>query len=434
MNDEKFNSIMDVYQQLQDQFQVTRDDELAKLVNFEGSRDAPLHRWYDYGEGFSPELVKRKIESMEEVNYVFDPFLGSGTTCLKAGELGIPSSGIEVNPFTADLARVKTREYTEQDLEAFKEKVSQMKKADFEPSIEKPELNTIDRMFRDEDGTNHLSEILMYREFIEERVENQKIQELLKLGWLSILEKVSNYRKGGNGLKKSYNEERDIEKALFEQQYPQMIQDLQTRLLYGFYEDFEEPEVVEGNSFNLEEYVEDGKIDLSVFSPPYANCFDYFEIYKIELWVGGYVESYEELREMKRGALRSHVNLKMDYSDVEDTPEELDQLIEIMDKESLWNSDIPEMLRGYFFDMRRVLRKMYPKMKEGGEVHIVVSNSSYGNVVIPVDLILAKIARNAGYEVEKIEVARNMVTSSQQYVELGDMNDYMRESIVSIKK
>lgn len=425
--------ILDIYQKLEDSFNISHNSDLENLVNFEGSRETSLHRWYDYAEGFSPQLVEDKINSMENVDFVFDPFLGSGTTCLKSAEMGMNSLGIEINPFTADLAKVKTRNYSEQDLDKFKEKIKEMKNIEFETSIDYPELSFAERMFKDKDGTNHLDEVLMYREFIE-GVEDDKIRNLLKVGWLSVLEEVSNYKKGGNGLKKDYNPDRDLEKSLFEEQYPMMVQDIQTRLMYGMYENYKTPVVKHGNSFDLEKFLDDESIDVSVFSPPYANCFDYFEIYKIELWIGGYVESYEELREKKREAVRSHVNLKMDYSDVEDTPEELTSLIEAIDESELWNSNIPDMLRGYFFDMRTVLEKMYEKMRDEGEIHIVVSNSSYGNVVIPTDLIIAKIADNLNYEVQEITVARKMVTSSQQYTELGDMNDYMRESIISIRK
>ena len=35
--------------------------------------------------------------------------------------------------------------------------------------------------------------------------------------------------------------------------------------------------------------VKDMPIGLCVFSPPYANCFDYCEVYKLEFWIGGFV-------------------------------------------------------------------------------------------------------------------------------------------------
>ena len=43
-------------------------------------------------------------------------------------------------------------------------------------------------------------------------------------------------------------------------------------------------------------YIKDSSIDGIIFSPPYANCFDYTEIYKLELWFGGFVKDYSELK------------------------------------------------------------------------------------------------------------------------------------------
>jgi len=65
---------------------------------------------------------------------------------------------------------------------------------------------------------------------------------------------------------------------------------------------------------------------------------------------------------------------------------------------------------------------------------LTADNSSYGNVVFSTDLLLAKIAEDVGYEVKEINIARKMITSSQQYNSLGKLNEHMRESIVSLKK
>ncbi len=53
-----------------------------------------------------------------------------------------------------------------------------------------------------------------------------------------------------------------------------------------------EPEIINASCLDLGRY-DIKNIDISIFSPPYANCFDPFEVYKIELWLGNFVNSYE---------------------------------------------------------------------------------------------------------------------------------------------
>ena len=42
------------------------------------------------------------------------------------------------------------------------------------------------------------------------------------------------------------------------------------------------------------------KVSFSLFSPPYVNCFDYFEVYKIELWFGDFINNYDQLRLLRK--------------------------------------------------------------------------------------------------------------------------------------
>ena len=50
--------------------------------------------------------------------------------------------------------------------------------------------------------------------------------------------------------------------------------------------------------------------DASVFSPPYANRFDYFEAFKIELWMGNFVSSPEEMRALRKRSMRNNLTVQ----------------------------------------------------------------------------------------------------------------------------
>ena len=91
------------------------------------------------------------------------------------------------------------------------------------------------------------------------------------------------------------------------------------------------------------------------------------------------------------------------------------------------------MIRGYFTDMEEILEKIRDTLIPEGRCFIIVGNSAYGGVIIPTDLILAKIAEILGYEVEKIVVARNLCTSSQQQKKLRHVKSYLRESLLCLR-
>jgi hypothetical protein len=81
-----------------------------------------------------------------------------------------------------------------------------------------------------------------------------------------------------------------------------------------------------------------------------------------------------------------------------------------------------------------VLRLLFSSLKKGGHVAIVVSNSSYGNVIVATDLILVRISQRIGYKVLEIDVARQIITSSQQFKATEKLRDFLRESIIILEK
>jgi hypothetical protein len=76
-----------------------------------------------------------------------------------------------------------------------------------------------------------------------------------------------------------------------------------------------------------------------VFSPPYANRFDYFESLKVELWFGGFVRNYEELRVLRKRSMRSH--LEADYSREPEAFDLLESLISGRDRSGSWRMGVP---------------------------------------------------------------------------------------------
>ena len=170
-----------------------------------------------------------------------------------------------------------------------------------------------------------------------------------------------------------------------------------------------------------------------IYSPPYANCFDYLEVYKMEVWLGGFVDDYKDFSRYRDVALRSHVNSKFS-PEIQNFNDRVNVISDFIGTYNIWNRNIPAMLKGYFDDMHQIIDRSYQVSRDKALCAIVVANSGYKGVVVPTDLLLAEIAEAIGYKVDKIIHARDIRSSSQQMVELRSKNGLMRESIILLRK
>ena len=175
------------------------------------------------------------------------------------------------------------------------------------------------------------------------------------------------------------------------------------------------------------------KIGAIIYSPPYANCFDYCEVYKMEIWLGDFVDQYSDFKKYRNIAIRSHVNSKFDHT-IRNVNDSAKVIADLISTYNLWNKNIPDMIRGYFDDMEEVIRKSYNISRDRALCAIIVANSGYKGISVPTDLLLAEIAEKVGYKIERIINARSIRASSQQTKELKESSNLMRESILILRK
>lgn len=422
------------FEKLEKQVDVKLKNEYASLVNFSRRHFHPIHRWFYYHEAFSPELIEKVIENYcgPKNGSVIDPFNGGGTTTLVSALNGLDSIGLEVNPFSYFLSTVKCQQYSPKDVVSIRKGIDQLKPiSKKKKKYDVPALSIIDRLF----DAPVLKELLSFKAEIY-AIENKKVRDFLMLGWLCILERVSNYRKGGNGLKKRPRSasEKNAREQLFVQ-LDLMLADVECLIGQKTYKHFIKPELKYLNCVNNFPQLEQ-KFDLAVFSPPYLNCFDYFEVYKIELWMGDFVNSYDQLRQLRRNTLRSHLNatFESELSGENNFIKIIEPIFSYLKGQKLWDKKIPSMVWFYFEDMFRVLKNLSTILKPNGVCVIVIGNSAYANAVIPVDVLLATLSMEAGFECEAIDVARRNETSSQQHKNLGSSSKYLRESLVILRR
>lgn len=398
-------------------------------VNFNESMSSPRHRWFPYKEGFSPSFVRNFLSNngVPSQCVALDPFGGVGTTLLEVGMQGGGGVAFEVSPLAAFIARTKTASISKKTLSVLRREVNAFASADLSECSPLPNNKTVVSYFEEE----YLIALLRLKAYSESR-ENSQVASLFKLAFLSLIEHFSTHRKAGNGQKRRTRllYRGDGQDALAQ------VREAMLRKLEDYAQDAERTprcgkiEVRNESSLALEATLPANYFDCMLTSPPYANCFDYSKIYLCELWLGGFFVSADDQSQFRATSVRSHVHARWDDrfdsfgSSVVD-----DVIAPALSEQDLWSAYIPKMLVGYFRDIGRMFNGLATVMKSGSPIGVVVSNSVYGGIPVATDLLLADIAMRLGFAVERVEVFRRIVPSSQQFKRSSDKK-YFRESMV----
>lgn len=420
-----------LYKNIEKEINIYEDLNFSNKVHAQFNKTKPLHRWVHYKEGFSDDLVTYYINKWKIKNgYILDPFTGSGTTLLQSQKLGNRSVGFEVNPFSHLMGEVKMFKWEVDELKEIKEHIEYLKGSKINnKEYEIPLLPRIHDIFEKE----ILKELLHYREYIF-NIENLKIRKFFLLGYLSILEYNSNARKFCSGLRYIQRKNKNVYKHLFDK-YEMMFEDISNKKHYS---DFE---IIQDSCLNASTYLADNTLDAFITSPPYANTFDYTNIYKIELWFGNFVKSTEDMRELRKKMLRSHVSTKpIEDGDIKKSQlnikDELNLIVQKIQEDKLWNNHIPRMIWAYFEDMNILLHNLSKLLKKSGKGSIVVANSVYNGYVVPTDLLISKLAEQYNLKTEEIKIGRyiDYENSNNNRKPLKMDRKYIRESVVEFMR
>jgi hypothetical protein len=190
-------------------------------------------------------------------------------------------------------------------------------------------------------------------------------------------------------------------------------------------------EIINDDSRNVIQLLSN-EYKLCITSPPYLNSFDYTDIYRPELFLGKFITTQQELRNLRFKTIRSHVEITLPKPTRNEFGEIYHSIHQkISNSESIWSNQIPTMIQCYFEDMQTVLCNLLDKAKKGGELWLIVANSVYVSTEIPVDLILAEIGSRNGWKLKRIEVLRYIYRRKTKYC--GNI-DKIRESLIVFQK
>ena len=410
---------------------IREDLKLGRLVSYVGNKTVPFLRLYRYKEAFSLEFVNRFLDYFDAKpgkDVVFDPFSGLGTSLFASMLRGIPSIGIEKLPVAAFAS--KTLPTFFQIKEGDMVKTFQMLKGRVDTSSPTAiaEGVPILPLAFDEDILIRLRRWKTAINTLE-----SPLRESFLLLFFSILESTSYTAKDGQFLRLK-RDKRPMypDDALLERVLQAETDIIMARRVWGTLNGTLDnlPRVYEADTRNLGAMEFPQSPTIIITSPPYANRYDYTRSYCLELCFH-FVNSFEELKAIRFGILRSHIESKTSAEDVPAHPV-VAEVVTNLGYLKLNNPRIPFMLTAYFVDMEKAIKEWSKVLAPGSKVALVVDNVRFEGEMMPVDLILSDIAERHGFIAEEVIVARYKGNSSQQMGRYGRVP--VRESVVVWRK
>lgn len=370
----------------------------------------PRHRWYFFKEAFSPEIVDHAIRDTTcgDDDLIVDPFSGSGTTALAAAQQGRQARGSEVNPFLAFVAQAKLTTPPKALLANAAENIMRSSRDGL-----RSHLHGFSTFTRSAGADKWLFNHSVLSAFTAAWAESERVptrgRSAIRLALLGAAMDACNAVKDGKCLRYRSNWKKlsfraaDF-RAAFETRIEDIIADIESVPLESGIAsirvaDSRYSAVAGGRKFRL-----------CVMSPPYLNSFDYTDVYRPELFLGGFVRNMEELRRLRLQSVRSHVQVKWRAPREQKFGSHFASAYAAIEAraENLWNRRLPTMLCAYFEDMLAVLKSLRSEAAENASLWIIVSTSAYGGVEIPVDLILADVGCQAGWSLRELRTLRHL--------------------------
>ena len=362
------------YEEFRNHVKIEEKLEWKELATFVPNKTLPVYNWFYYKEGFAKGLVDKLIEmfKLKEGQTVLDPFCGSGTTLVACKESGINSIGMDVLPTAIFASTVKTARY---DPESLREEAKILFRRKFRKL-----LWEFPKIMRAMINKYALEDIA----FFSDTIDGLKNKDFFTLALLNTSIKVSYAWKDGGVIK-------------IKRHPVPPLRNLFRRVVYRMINDVEDAQPATASASVLqcdarEMNLPNDSVDAVITSPPYLNNIDYTKLYAIE-------DFFMKMRHVP--SLRSFLGIR----------------------------DGADQKEAYFEDMKQVISEMHRVLKKGGHAAIVIGNA-YLNGEVDSDLIVAHMAHEAGFEVEKLIVLNKRFALENRTKKIGTL----RESLIILRK
>lgn len=388
----------------------------ALQVTFRGGKGSPLHDWYPYLEGYSPDFVNSIIsEFAPNAKTILDPFCGSGTTALVAALRGRRGLYSEVNPVcryiiaaksSALAMSVKRRKTLSDELFRIHDSLPGILKnhAQDKGLQQAYEVAFVGRASFAKEEFAHVLRARTMADHL--TAEDEALGAFFTVAVLRSLVPGSLLIRRGD-LRFRTAQELGRVKPDFISELAESLRIIASDLIDA-----------EAASGTVQLVAEDARtlasalvdpVDAIITSPPYLNGTNYFRNTKLELWFLRRLKTKGDLRIFRDAAITSGINDvtvgKSGANGDAALPSLLVDTIKALDEDA-YDQRIPMMVEAYFREMAVVVRNIRSVSHAETTVAIDLGDSCYGEIWVPTHDILCEFMEQSGFNRSELVVLR----------------------------
>lgn len=394
---------------------------------------ADIHSFHRYFGKLIPAIPSAYIKKFtKKGDTVGDLFSGSGTVAVESKINGRNFIGCEINPLSAFISNIKTRNY---DIDILTELNQNIEDLLYDVEFEKkaklgkiPFCVNLEHWFK----PDVIKDLLLIKVAIDTAIENKNDIEKnnykeFYYGVISaIIRNVSNAdpQHVFPGISKRIRKMEE-EGKIHKDAKKSFINAVKKRTKYfKIYEDDNNVDIniINGDSVNDDFSKYKNCVDLFVTNPPYISSVRYIETMKLEMYWMEFLKSQSEYGALAKIMVGNDKVAKKEIDNqlltsYDEIDEKINQLREIDYKNAF-------IVAKYFIDMEKVIKNMNVMLKKNGRVVVKISESNVKKIKIDTGKFLTIIAEKNGFKLEDVfldkinENSRSLTTARNTYSDI----------------
>ncbi|MGJ0484488.1 MAG: hypothetical protein ACR65R_08130 [Methylomicrobium sp.] len=378
------------------------------------------HGWLRLTPAYSLKIVEELIGECSSNLRVLDPFCGTATTGLSAAYHGHEAVTTEINPFLVWLGCAKVAHYSMATIQrtrhACAAALDLVEREGVQP-VPQPPIHNIERWW----SVRELKFLCLLRAAIDAVTEqNSQERDLLLVSFCRTLITLSNAAFNHQSMSFKRNMEQEL--GIAHDAVAIFADDVSFVLVGAEHNPVGNCDVVEGDARNLPKALE-GKFDLVVTSPPYANRMSYIRELRPYMYWLGYLVNARDAGELDWSAIGGTWGIATSRltdwkpDEGEYHCEKLETILNHVAHEDNANGQLlANYIAKYFVDMWKHFQGLRDVLAKGARVHYIVGNSTFYGVLLPVEQIYGDMLNRLGFKNVTIRPVRKR-NSKKELVE-----------------
>jgi hypothetical protein len=381
---------------------------LSPAVTFRGNVRSTRHGWLRLTPAYSVQLVRELLERRSRPDLpVLDPFCGTGTTLVACAEQGIACRTVDINPFLRWLAEAKSRPYSAADLVKAEQLVERMAGAAgrgrgraWVPALHRIEkwwdegtLSALSRAFGELEGKRGKARDLAVLAFC---------RTLIDVGHVSFRHQSMSFRR-----RDAAHDVGTVLRAAFVALRVGAEQSLPAT----------DARVLVGDARELGQLLRPNSCGSVITSPPYCNRMSYIRELRPYMYWLGFLDDGRQAGALDwqaiGGTWGSATSQLMTWEP--EQPLELPKLRNLARRIARHSPLLARYVERYFTDMDRHVSAVAGIVAKQGELHYVIGNSKFFDVVVPAQALLAELFERHGLVSTRTRVLRRRTSKKELF-------------------